>query len=154
MAAKALLIERPVLEAMLAACREALPREACGLLGGERGIASSHYPISNVADEPTMRFEMEPGELISALAALEARGEELIAIYHSHPRTSAVPSEADLRECFYPQVHHVIVGYGGGRESVRSFRIYREGRAVESRWRPVAPLCTRRGSARRDGAPR
>lgn len=137
MAGKTLLIERPTLKAMLAACREALPREACGLLGGRDGIASSHYAIANVAEEPTLRFEMDPAELVGALASLEACGEELVAIYHSHPRTSAVPSQADLRECFYPQVHYVIVGYGGGVESVRTFRIHQARRAVESHWRVV-----------------
>lgn len=151
---KTLFIERPVLEAMLAACRTALPREACGLLGGRDGIASSHYAVTNTARDPELRFEMDPGELVRALAAIEERGEELVAIYHSHPRTSAIPSQADIRESLYPHVHYVIVGYGGGRESVRAFRIHQARRAVEARWRRVEPPRARSGVRGRPGAPR
>lgn len=130
---RALLIERPVLEAMLAACRAALPREACGLLGGKGAIASSHFEIANVSDEPELRFEMDPGELEAVAAALEARGEEIVAVYHSHPRTSPLPSSADIRACAWPEARYVIVGYAGGKEEVRAFRIVQARRAVECR---------------------
>lgn len=135
----ALLIERPALLAMLTACRAALPREACGLLGGRRGIASSHVAVANVAEEPELRFEMDPEELAAAMAELEARGEELVAVYHSHPRTSPVPSWADVRACLWPRARYVIVGYAGGREQVRAFHIHGARRAVECRWLAVDP---------------
>src|SRR5690606_23320456 len=53
-------IERPVLDAMFAASLQAAPAEACGLLGGRDGVATSHYPVPNVAPEPTERFVMDP----------------------------------------------------------------------------------------------
>src|SRR5690554_1481226 len=95
-------IESNVLHALLAACREAYPLEACGLLGGRDGRATLHIPVPNVADDPAVRFDMDPQGLIDALHALSERSLELVAIYHSHPRTAPVPSKADIEQAYYP----------------------------------------------------
>ena len=90
-------LETGVVREMLAACQSAYPAEACGLLGGVDGVAASHYGVLNVAAEPTERFEMDPVGQLEAFRRIKMHGEELIAIYHSHPSTAAVPSKADLR---------------------------------------------------------
>jgi proteasome lid subunit RPN8/RPN11 len=51
---------------------------------------------------------MEPGEQLKAMLAIEEAGEELLAIYHSHPGGPAWPSPSDVAEAAYPGVIHLI----------------------------------------------
>lgn len=132
-------IESTALNGVLAACRAAYPLEACGLLGGRDGWATRHIPVPNVADDPAERFDMEPNGLIRALHALSERSLEVVAIYHSHPRTPPVPSRADIEQAYYPDAYCLIVGLASARPEIRVFRLFRErGRAVEVRWMKVA----------------
>jgi len=129
-----------VLDAMFAASLQAAPAEACGLLGGRDGVATSHYPVPNVAPEPTERFVMDPAGQREAFTAMERRGEELVAIYHSHPSTGASPSKADLLSAHYLDAFYLIVGLRQGRPYLRAFRIHPRTRAaVEVRWLAVRP---------------
>lgn len=132
-------IEESVLDAVLAACRAAYPLEACGLLGGRESRAASHFHVPNVAADPISQFDMDPQGLIDALGAMDARSEELVAIYHSHPHTAPVPSKADIEQAFYPDAYCLIVGMASPRPEIRAFRLNRErGRAVEVHWMKVA----------------
>ena len=53
------------------------------------------YPLVNVAASP-VRFESEPRGMFEACRDLDRRGFELLAVYHSHPTSRAVPSRTDL----------------------------------------------------------
>jgi len=62
------------------------------------------------------------------------RGEELLAIYHSHPRSAEpVPSETDIRLAYYPRAVYFIVGLAGPQAVIRAFRISER----EERWEEV-----------------
>ena len=62
------------------------------------------------------------------------RGEELLAIYHSHPRSAAPePSETDVRLAYYPQAVYFIIGLAGPQPVARAFRISER----EERWEEV-----------------
>ena len=126
---------REHLEAMIAHAREAAPAECCGLVGGFSGtLSSSLYPLRNVAAEPEVRYEAAPEELFAAQREMRERGEELLAIYHSHPRAAdPSPSETDIRQAFYPSATYLIIGLGGGGPVVRAFNISER----EHRWNPV-----------------
>lgn len=137
---QSLWLERGVLREMLDASIAAYPAEACGLLGGTGGIASSHYGVQNVADRPTERFEMDFADQLQAFRMIEQRGEELIAIYHSHPTTAATPSTADLQRIAYPKAFYVIVGLAGSTPQVRAYRVDGSARrAVGVHWYEVKP---------------
>lgn len=124
-----------VLEGMLAHCRGEAPREACGLLGGRGTIATSLYPVANVANRPEVEFSMDPAGQLAAFKAIDARGEEIVAIYHSHPRTSPVPSRLDIERAYYPELFYLIVGLTE-KATLRAYRIDRaSGRAVGVDWR-------------------
>ena len=84
-----------------------LPEEACGLVAGRHGIVGQVRPIENVAHSPS-RFRMEPRAQVEALIDLEAQGQELLAIYHSHPSGPPEPSATDLAEVSYPEAAAVI----------------------------------------------
>jgi len=70
--------------------------EVCGLIGGKNGIPSHCYPVTNAAAQPQQHFLLDTREQIAALARIREQGEELFAIYHSHPSAPAQPSALDL----------------------------------------------------------
>ena len=113
-----------VAEVLSHAIKEA-PKECCGLIGGttDRNMKSI-YPMRNVAATPLVTYEAAPEDLFAAQRAMRARGEELIAIYHSHPRSKdPQPSETDVRLAYYPSAVYLIVGLGGEEPCMRAFRI-------------------------------
>jgi [CysO sulfur-carrier protein]-S-L-cysteine hydrolase len=105
--------------------READPAECCGLIGGtEEGEAKSIYCLRNVATNNTVAYEAAPEDLFAAQRQLRERREQLLAIYHSHPRSSEpTPSETDVRLAFYPQAVYFIVGLAGSQPVMHAFRI-------------------------------
>jgi len=123
------------LEAMIAHAREAAPAECCGLVGGVAGTqASSLYRLRNVTTEPELRYEAAPEDLFAAQRQMRERGEELLAIYHSHPRAAdPSPSETDVRQAFYPSATYIIIGLGGSGPAVKAFNISER----EHRWHQV-----------------
>jgi len=98
------------------------PLEACGILGGENGVVSEHYPMANT-DKSNEHFTMEPKEQFAVVKDLRAKGKEMLAIYHSHPETPARPSEEDIRLALTPNVAYVIVSLAGETPEVKSFLI-------------------------------
>ena len=88
-------IPRDLHDAMVAHCLREAPLECCGLLGGFAPRVSSFHPLRNAAASET-RYDADPHDLIAAVVALRDRGAEILAIYHSHPRWEAVPSQTDL----------------------------------------------------------
>ena len=110
---------------MIAHAREAAPAECCGLVGGFSGKQSSSlYRLRNVTSQPEVRYEAAPEDLFAAQREMRERGEELLAIYHSHPRAvEPSPSETDIRQAFYPSATYLIIGLGGSGPVVKAFNI-------------------------------
>jgi [CysO sulfur-carrier protein]-S-L-cysteine hydrolase len=116
---------------MFAHAREAAPEECCGLLGGREDEAETVYKLRNVARAPLVAYEAAPEELFDAQRRMRERGESLVSIYHSHPRSEEpAPSVSDVRLAFYPSAVYFIVGFDtAGACVLRAFRISeREGR--------------------------
>jgi proteasome lid subunit RPN8/RPN11 len=110
---------------MLAHAREASPAECCGLLGGDNeGSARAVYRLRNVAADPLVGYEAAPEELFAAQRIMRVSGQELLGIYHSHPRAKEpVPSETDVRLAYYPTAIYFIIGLAATEETLRAFRI-------------------------------
>src|SRR5258705_8934158 len=114
--------------------READPAECCGLIGGSDRLLRSIYPLHNVAADPNVSYEAAPEDLFAAQRQMRDRGEDLLAIYHSHPRSAAPePSETDVRLAYYPQAVYFIIGLAGPQPVARAFRISER----EERWEEV-----------------
>jgi [CysO sulfur-carrier protein]-S-L-cysteine hydrolase len=127
-------------EQIFASAHEATPAECCGLIGGVAdGTAKSIYSLRNVAADKVVSYEAAPEDLFSAQRQMRERGEELIAIYHSHPRSAEpAPSETDVRLAFYPQAVYFIVGLAGPHPVMRAFQISER----EERWERVEYVIT------------
>ena len=86
-----------LIDEMVAHAREDLPNECCGMVGGSDGEASVVIPVANAAASP-LRFEMDPQGQYDALKRIEGDGGELLAIYHSHTKSAAYPSQTDVNQ--------------------------------------------------------
>lgn len=126
---------REHIEEMYSHARDASPAECCGLVGGRAsGRAESIYRLRNVARDPRVAYEAAPEELFAVQRLMRGRGEQLLGIYHSHPRSiEPVPSERDVRLAFYPSAIYFIIGLNGVEATLRAFRISER----ESRWERV-----------------
>jgi len=98
--------------------------EVCGLIGSKEGLPCSCYPIKNTAEQPQQRFQLDPSQQISAMAKMRDLGEELFAIYHSHPTSPAIPSVTDLNLASYPDALYLIISLNTkGILEMRGFKI-------------------------------
>ncbi len=102
-------IAQSLVDEMVAHARADLPNECCGMVGGREGEATSVIPVVNSAASP-LRFEMDPQGQFDALKRIEAGGDELLAIYHSHTKSAAYPSQTDVNQAVnWPDAIYLIV---------------------------------------------
>lgn len=98
--------------------------EICGLIGCKNGLANSCYPVTNIAKHPQQHFLLDASQQISAMTKMRDQGEELFAIYHSHPTAPATPSIADLELESYPEALYLIISLNTkGILEIRGFKI-------------------------------
>jgi [CysO sulfur-carrier protein]-S-L-cysteine hydrolase len=125
---------REHVDEMYSHAREVVPAECCGLIGGGAGRAESIYRLRNVARDPLVAYEAAPEELFAVQRRMRVRGQQLLGIYHSHPRSpEPVPSERDVRMAFYPSAIYFIIGLSETAATLRAFRISER----HSRWERV-----------------
>jgi [CysO sulfur-carrier protein]-S-L-cysteine hydrolase len=118
-----------VLDHVIEHAKKNYPQEGCGLLVG-RESATRFIPMNNILASAAA-YEMDPGELINTLRNLRNSGEELVAIYHSHPQGPARPSGSDIERAFYPEAAHLIVSLAElERPLAAAFRII-DGKSLE-----------------------
>lgn len=121
-------LPRTVVNRLLAHAQQNPGREVCGLISARDGAPLRVYPVVNVADDPARLFRMDPRGQIDALRTMRENGEELFAIYHSHPDAPPLPSQRDLEEAGYPEALYLIVSLGTkGVLEMRGYRL-RDGR--------------------------
>lgn len=98
--------------------------EICGLIASKNGVASTCYPIANIAEQPQQKFLLDAKQQIAAMKAMRNEGEELFAIYHSHPKAPAEPSSHDLEAAAYTQALCLIISLNiKGVLEMRGFKI-------------------------------
>lgn len=102
-------ISQSLVDEMVAHAREDLPNECCGMVGGRDGEATEVIRVVNAAATP-LRYEMDPQGQYNALKQIEDNGGELLAIYHSHTKSAAYPSQTDVNQAVaWPDQVYVIV---------------------------------------------
>ena len=110
--------------------RAELPNEACGLLAGSSaaGLATRFHPARNAEASP-LRYNVHPEDLVRITFAIEDAGEELVAIFHSHTLSPAVPSATDRRTAMYPDAIYLLATLADPdappARALRAWRIYR-----------------------------
>jgi [CysO sulfur-carrier protein]-S-L-cysteine hydrolase len=107
--ARALILPAAVAHAAVAHALEESPNEACGLISGSvsDGQAVAFHPARNSEDSP-LRYNVHPDDLVRLTFEIEDAGLDLVAIFHSHTRSPAVPSATDRRAAMYPDALHLL----------------------------------------------
>ncbi len=102
-------IPQELIDELIAHAREDLPNECCGMVGGRDGEATEVVRVANSAASP-LRYEMDPQEQYNAFKSIEDKGDELLAIYHSHTKSAAYPSQTDVNQAVaWPEQIYLIV---------------------------------------------
>jgi proteasome lid subunit RPN8/RPN11 len=118
-------------------CYDGLPNEACGLLIGPlgddvrpTGVIPDVRPCRN-ADASAVTYTVDPRDMLGAMRAAEARGDEVVGVWHSHTHTEGYPSPTDVRQAGDPAWLYVIVSLRDEAPMLRSYRI-RDGEIAET----------------------
>jgi [CysO sulfur-carrier protein]-S-L-cysteine hydrolase len=88
-------IAQSLIDEIVAHAREEAPNECCGLVAGRSGVATRVFRARNEMASP-LAYNVHPQDLLRITNEIEAAGEELAAIYHSHTRSPAEPSQTDI----------------------------------------------------------
>jgi proteasome lid subunit RPN8/RPN11 len=110
-------------DAIVAHARESNPNEACGLIAGRDRVPSRIIRCANAHLQPMTRYLIDPREQLRAFQDMDEKGEELVAIYHSHPASQPYPSPTDRAESHYPDAVYVLVSLRSRTPEVRAYRI-------------------------------
>lgn len=139
-------IGRRFIDEMVAHAREDVPNECCGIVAGEQGHVLKVYRMTNVEASP-FRFSMDPREVAQVDQEAGENGWDLMAIYHSHTRSEAFPSDTDIRIAggtseLWPDVRYILVSLlVQNNPQVRLFRI--DGGVVTEEALEIIPYETR-----------
>jgi [CysO sulfur-carrier protein]-S-L-cysteine hydrolase len=116
-------IRRAAVDAVIAHAREEAPLECCGLLIGVPGLVEEALRTRNVRQSATT-YLVNPADHFAAIRRARTERRTILGAYHSHPRTSAVPSPSDLREALYGDFLYVIVSLADPRAAdLRGYRL-------------------------------
>jgi len=113
---------------IVAHCLDGLPDEACGMLAGPMdageptGVVSAAHPCRN-ADASARTYTVEPRDLLRAMRDADARGDDIVGVWHSHTHTDAYPSQTDVRQAVDPAWIYVLVSLRHGEPALRAYRI-------------------------------
>ena len=104
-----LTISRALADELLDHARAEVPNEACGILSGSAadGRATAYHPARNAEASPYV-YSVHPDDLVRIVLGIEDAGEDLVAIFHSHTHTPAVPSPTDRRQAMYPDAIYLL----------------------------------------------
>lgn len=65
--------------------------------------------VGNVADDPRIRYELDPAATLAAIEAARDDGADLVGFYHSHPRGPAELSATDRAKAAWPGYVYCVV---------------------------------------------
>lgn len=99
-------ITKPAYDRLIQICADSKPLEACGIVASSYTAAvypiiDTIIPITNTHIDPTHSFSFDPAEWTTAYYEMQKNRQTLVGLFHSHPRTEAVPSSSDS-EGFLP----------------------------------------------------
>ena len=123
-------IPADIFEQMVAQAKAQAPVEACGILAGRGDRVEKLYEMTN-ADNSSDHFMMAPKEQFAVVKDIRSAGLEMLAIYHSHPATSARPSQEDICLSLTPDVTYVIVSLQDSNRPVAKGFLIENGNVTE-----------------------
>jgi len=106
-----LALPQNMVQAICQQARDHHPIECCGLITGDEknGMPVRLIPMHNAAQSEVF-FEFDPLQQLQTWREMEARGEQILVIYHSHTASRPYPSTEDVQYAqSFPEAFHLIV---------------------------------------------
>ena len=126
------------LQQMIIHAHQCYPEECCGLLIGQQEKNKKlvrqvlHTPNSWGEDSTSAvfsqggskrnRFAIAPANLLQAQKTARAQNLSIVGVYHSHPNTTAIPSEFD-RAIAWPEYSYLIISLEQQKVAVLCWQI-------------------------------
>jgi proteasome lid subunit RPN8/RPN11 len=110
------------IDEMVAHARDDDPNECCGLVASKDGVASAVHRAINAAASP-FRYEIDSKDYLRIYNLIDDADEEVGAIYHSHTRSAAHPSQTDINLALWPDALYIIVSLAAEEADVKAFAI-------------------------------
>jgi [CysO sulfur-carrier protein]-S-L-cysteine hydrolase len=112
-------------EALETASRHCLANpevESCGFILGRGGVGTRVVGVRNVAEYPASTFDMHHQGILDTMAEADDHKEDVVAVYHSHPNSEAIPSPRDKN---VPDIDpaQLIISLKDGAPRARAWRI-------------------------------
>jgi proteasome lid subunit RPN8/RPN11 len=124
-------VGRSLIDEIVAHARDELPNECCGIVAADDGNAVEVFRAVNAEASP-VRYGLDPRDQYRIMKEIDENGWSLGAIYHSHTRSPAYPSQTDVNLAFYPEALYLIVSLADpAGPDLRAFRIV-EGKIEEA----------------------
>lgn len=109
-----LVIPAALISQMIADAQQRQPQEACGLLIGAGQTVVRVLRLPNSDPHPEQGFVLDPQALVAALYQIDAEGQAVVGVYHSHPRSASFPSTRDIAGAAqWPDAAQVIISLQG-----------------------------------------
>ncbi|MFT4048962.1 MAG: M67 family metallopeptidase [Solirubrobacterales bacterium] len=110
------------IDEMVAHARDDVPNECCGLVAAKDGAATTVHRAVNAAASP-LRYEIDSADYLRIYKLIDEADEEVGAIYHSHTRSAAYPSQTDINLALWPDALYIIVSLAADEPDVKAFAI-------------------------------
>lgn len=110
------------IDEMVNHAREDVPNECCGLVSAKDGAAVEVHRAVNAAASP-LRYEIDSKDYLRIYNLIDDADLEVGAIYHSHTRSAAYPSQTDINLALWPQALYIIVSLADQEPDVKAFSI-------------------------------
>jgi proteasome lid subunit RPN8/RPN11 len=124
-------VGRSLIDEIVAHARDELPNECCGIVAADDGNAVEVFRAVNAEASP-VRYGLDPRDQYRIMKEIDENGWSLGAIYHSHTRSPAYPSQTDVNLAFYPEALYLIVSLADpAGPDLKAFRIV-EGKIEEA----------------------
>lgn len=122
--ADAFYLTKAVFDEIIAHARAGKPQEVCGIVRGRGNSAFELVRGRNEAPDPVMDYVIDSQTLLRQFD-FEEEGDEMVAVYHSHPVSPAYPSASDAWSAHYPDVVYIICSLeDAAAPDVRGYRLH------------------------------
>ena len=101
-------ITQSQIDEMVAHARDELPNECCGVVASAGGAAVAVHRAVNAAASP-LRYEIDSQDFLRIYNLIDDADLDVGAIYHSHTRSAAFPSQTDINLALWPDALYIIV---------------------------------------------
>ena len=115
-------IQQHIEDKIIAHARKVYPIEACGYLAGNGDTISQSFEMRNI-DNSEEHFSFDPSEQFSIVRRARNAGLDILANYHSHPRSPARPSEEDIRMAYDPDILYLIISLADKKPQIKAYKI-------------------------------